>query len=228
MRRYRRRGRRLNARGKFVLAFLILLVVAVFADIQLRPLIKTVAANQAQMMSIDAINEAVTEELSRQDVDYSDLVRVERDGEGKILAVQTDTVKMNQLKASIGESIQRKLQDTRERSLRIPLGTLLGIELLRDRGPEIPIKVTLAGSVASQFKSSLATAGINQSKHQISLEIHTSIYVLIPGYNVSTEVDTNVAVAETVIVGDVPEVFASLDGANASDVADFAQLRKGE
>lgn len=221
-----RRRRKLSTRGRVTVILLIAAGAALLIDLRLRPLIKAVIANQAQVVSEEAINEAVAEELSRTDVDYSDLTCVEKNTEGKVLAIQTNPVRMNQFKSSVGKRIQQKLRRFAERGVEIPLGTLLGSELLRDRGPQIPLKITLAGSVASRFKSNLSSAGINQSRHQIFLDVQIEIYVVIPGYNVPLQIDTNVVIAETVIVGEVPEVFASQGEESASGFADLAQLRE--
>lgn len=74
----------------------------------------------------------------------------------------------------------------------------------------MPLRLTLSGNVNADFKSSFESAGINQTKHQIYLNIHTSVYSFLPGFNTTTDVETNVPVAETIIVGAVPQVVANL------------------
>ena len=102
------------------------------------------------------------------------------------------------------------------RRLAFPIGTLTGSELLHGRGPEVPLRVTLAGNAAADFESQFESAGINQTKHRITLKIHLQLYTFIPGINRTVDVDTDIPVAETVIVGEVPDIIANLSSLTGS------------
>jgi sporulation protein YunB len=209
--RYKRMGRyRPKRRKKWFLLLLILFSLFLFMDLQLRPLINTITASQAKYVSVNAINEAVEEALSEAGVEYQDLITVQRDTSGNVLAISTDSVKMNLLKSKLNLAIEQKLSKTKEREVSVPLGTLIGGNWFRGRGPGIPLHISFTSNAFIDFKSTFESAGINQTKHQISLEVHTGVAVLIPGFQTTTEVETNVAVAETIIVGQVPEFYASL------------------
>jgi len=189
----------------FFFAFIILM------DSQFRPIIKSITTNQARIKSVDTINRVITEELNKNGVTYNDLVTVERDSAGKILAITTKMVKMNELKSAIVANVQKEIGDDGHMDIGIPLGTLTGSELLHGWGPKVPLRLTLSGNVNADFKSSFESAGINQTKHQILLNIHTSVYSFMPGFDTTTEVETDVPVAETIIVGDVPQVVANIN-----------------
>lgn len=209
--RYRGRRRvRLNLRGKILVITLVLVAFVIVIDGQLRPLIQTIAASKAKSISTVTINEAVTEELSKLNISYDDLINIERDSSGKVLAVTTDVVKMNMLKSAISAAIQNKLSNDKAIETDIPIGTLIGGDLFSGRGPAVPLKLSITGSVMSEFKSGIESAGINQTMHKIYLDVKTDINAIIPGYRTMTEVETNVLVAETVVVGTVPNVFATL------------------
>ena len=209
---------------RWFIVLLLLIGTAIIIDWQIRPLVKSVAANQAQIASTKAINEAVQQELMENQISYDQLVKIERGNDGKVLAVTTDVAKTNLLKASISTDIQEKLSSTKPKSISIPLGTLTGTEILSGRGPMIEMKISLPSSVFTEFKSTFTSAGINQTKHQIHLKVNTEVYALIPGFPTTTTVDTNIIVAETVIVGEVPNVVANLSPANSGAIADFAQM----
>lgn len=191
-----------------VLVFLIMVFVVV--DHQLRPLIKAMAANQADIFSTNSINKAVCDELSSLDVTYDDVVNLQRDDTGKVLAITTNMKAVNRLKASVTVAIQEKLSSIERRQLNVPIGTLTGTEIFNGRGPKVPMKVTMSGSAVTNFRSNFENAGINQTKHQLYLEVSTSIFALIPGYPVTTSVETSIIIAETVIVGAVPSTFADI------------------
>lgn len=225
--RHRRMGRYRKSRGKRFLLFVILLVVlAVILDGQLRPLIRTMAATQARIIFNNAVNEAVLEQLEGSGAQYGDLVNIEKDSSGKVLAITSNVVRMNELKAAVSLKVQEKLVNNQENEFNIPIGTLLGSELLHGRGPRIPLKISLSAGVVTDFESNFTSAGVNQTRHQIYMKVTATVFVLIPGYDTSTQAETSVPVAETVIVGDVPNVYAGLNSGTPADVAGLANLQE--
>lgn len=201
------RGERKARFPGLFLFFAGVLAMGIFLDVRLAPLVHTLTVNTARQTAVSAINESVINELNTANITYDDLILLERDANGKVMTITTNMSKTNQVKAKVTESVQNQLQKGKIET-GIPLGTLLGSELLRGRGPVIPLIVTLKGNVVSDFKTSFETAGINQTRHQIYLELHTDIYSFIPGmHDTATDVTTSVLIAETVIVGEVPQLF---------------------
>jgi len=211
MRRWHRYGNHVQIRWKAVLIIIFCFALTIMLDSQLRPIIKSITINQARIKSIDTINKVIADELSKNAVSYNDLVVVERDSDGKVLAITTQMVKMNELKSAIVTNVQKELGNEGNMEIGVPIGTLLGNDFLHGRGPDIPLRLTLSGNVNAEFKSSFESAGINQTKHQIYLNIHTSVYSFIPGFNTTTDVETNVPIAETIIVGEVPQMVANIN-----------------
>lgn len=211
MRRWHGYGNHMQIQWKLFLMIILCFVLVLLLDSQLRPIIKSITTNQARIKSIDTINKVITEELGKNALSYNDLVVIERDSSGKVLAITTQMVKMNEFKSSVIIKVQKELGDSGHMDIGVPLGTLLGDNLLHGRGPSIPLRVTLSGNVNADFKSSFESAGINQTKHQIYLNIHISVYSFIPGFDTTTDVETNVPVAETIIVGEVPQMFANIN-----------------
>lgn len=209
MRRWRRYGTGRYVQFKALVLIAVCFGFIVLLDHQLRPIIESITTNEARIKSINTINTAVAGELSTNGVSYNDLVYVERNDSGKVLAITTNMIKMNELKAAVIMDVQNRLGDDSHSEVGVPLGTLLGNDLLHGRGPNVPLKLTLSGNVTADFKSSFESAGINQTKHQIYLDVHTSVYSFIPGFNTTTEVETNIPVAETIIVGEVPQMLAN-------------------
>ena len=90
----------------------------------------------------------------------------------------------------------------------ISLGTLSGFEILNGKGPKVPMKISIAGNVFTNFNNKFSNAGINQTIHQIYVNIHTKICITIPGSTCTSESDDEILVSETVIVGKVPRVYS--------------------
>lgn len=216
-RRFRRRNRRpwkRSTKVKLIVAGVIFLILFLFISLRLRPMIQTVTATVAKQVSTTTIHNTVVKQLQESNWTYEDFVNIQRDSNGNIVTITTNMVNINQLKAKIALAIQEELGN-RYTQTGVPFGTLMGSDLLRGWGPKIPVRISIAGNVAVDMKSSFEAAGINQTRHQIYLEIHTSAYSYLTGVSSTTDVTTDVAVAETVIVGEVPQMFASF-GTDAS------------
>jgi len=223
MRRVRRRRRRGRLPRKTIVTLVLLLILILLLDCRLRPLLKTLTETQARQISTVAINEAITELMEREEEPYKQLVRVETSGEGKVNAVKTDISAVNHLKARAATRILEKFREDAVREMKIPIGTLLGNDFTRGRGPKLPFLVELKGNVNTGIYSDLDDAGINQTIHKIMLKVSTDIYAMIPGCHVTTKVETEFCIAETVIVGEVPESYVNLAGEYASGVTDYVK-----
>ena len=182
---------------------------------QLHPLVKSFGDTQARWEATRAINEAVTAVLADAQLQYEDLVTVGKDEEGNLAAVEANVVKINQLKAAITTAVLEKLEETSHLSMSIPLGTLIGGDLLNGWGPRIHLRVTVSGSVVTTLHSQFISAGINQTSHQITMDLQSKIALSIPGYMTTVTVDSSFLIAETVLVGKVPDSYTEVDGTQA-------------
>ena len=207
MRRYSS-GQRFHAGPLLVL--LVFLGVILVLNRLIRPVVVSATVNEAKIRSVNMFNSAVLQEMENKGVTYADLVTVSRDSNGNVEAITADMVKMNLLKASIVNDIQNGINKQGDSLMEIPLGTIIGGTLFHGWGPGVRFHVTLAGNVTADFKSTFESAGVNQTRHQIYITIHASVYSFLPGFDSTTDVDTSMLVAETVIVGSVPEVVANL------------------
>ena len=66
-----------------------------------------------------------------------------------------------------------------------------------------------ASFVESNITSTLESAGINQTQHKILMDFTVKMSAIIPGYTTSVEVNTQVSIADTLIIGAVPEFYAA-------------------
>lgn len=192
---------------------MILLFVAL--DWHLRPLMSSYGVNQATLTATQVIHEAVTDILTREEISYQDLVQLDKNETGDIRAVEANIVRVNQMKSAITTEVSKRLSDHKRVDIQIPLGTLIGGSFLSGRGPRIPIRVSMNGAVLATIHSSFSDAGINQTAHQITLELKAPMVLALPGNTVPVEVHTSFVIAETILVGEVPDSFTEVDGSQA-------------
>lgn len=166
------------------------------------------AVAQSENIASEIIENAIVSVLYENDITYSTMVEIEKDANGRVATVKADAVKMNMLKSKIGAEISKDILDTDSREISIPLGTILGVSALSGKGPKIKTTVTLASNVTSTINNSFTSTGINQTMHEIYVNVNATIYVIMPKNSASAEVNSNYCIAQTVIIGTVPETFA--------------------
>ena len=203
--------RRLDRRAVFRLLgfFLSVLFIALIftGTARMRPLLESLATTRVSNTVNRIIFEAVNEAILEGDISYEELISVEKDNEGKITAVYSNMAAFNRLQAQILDIILARIDLVSARELSIPIGTLTGSALLAGRGPRISVRMESVGSSTAKFSNRFDSAGINQTNHQIVLKVDVSVAILLPGFTTATTVSTAVTVAETVIVGSVPETY---------------------
>ena len=205
---YRRRlDRRALIRVLALLLAVSLLALTLTATARMRPLLESLATTRVSNTVNRIISEAVNEAIQNGDISYERLISLEKDNEGKITAVHSNMAAFNRLQAQILDIILAKIDQVSARELSIPIGTLTGSALLAGRGPRIRVRMESVGSSTARFNNKFESAGINQTKHQIILEVEVSVAILLPGFTTATKVSTAVTVAETVIVGAVPDTY---------------------
>ena len=187
---------------------LFIIVGLIFFEIRAKPVIIEVAVAQSENIASSIIESAINSVLYENGITYSSLVDIEKDDSGRVATVKADTIKMNMLKSEIGAEISNDILETDSREISIPLGTILGISALSGKGPKIKTTVTLASNVTSTIKNTFTSAGINQTLHEIFVNVNATIYVIMPKNSATAEVNSNYCIAQTVIIGTVPETFA--------------------
>ena len=202
------RGRRILLKICGILAIPLLLLFGV--EWILGPSVREMAGYQSKVYATRIIQEAVTEELSRQGTDYSQLFTVSKKDTGEVTSIESNVVAINQLQSQLAQTILERL-DTREgEGMVLPLGTLTGLDILAGRGPLMAFYIRPIGSVETKLDNQFESAGINQTLHRVMMQITVEVSPLLPGCRESSRVTVEVCVAETVIVGSVPQWIRGL------------------
>ena len=188
-----------------------LLALAIVAMTHLKPVLTSLATARVSNTVNGIVTAAVNETIYSGGVDYDQLISFEKDNEGKITAVKSNMAEFNRLQSAVLADVLQKLSEVSTRELAIPLGNLTGSPLLAGRGPLLHIKMQSVGSSAAHVENAFASAGINQTRHEIRLVVDVYVSVLLPGFSTVTKVTNRCAVAETVIVGSVPDTYTYFD-----------------
>ena len=222
MRRYLHRT--LSRRERLLLwlaaAALAALTLAAVAMSHLKPILTSLATARVANTVTRIVTAAVNETIYEGGEGYDSLILLEKDNEGRIVAVKSDMAAFNRLQSEVLASVLERMGEVDTRELSIPVGTLTGSPLLAGRGPEIRVRMQSVGSPSAHFENAFTAAGINQTKHQILLIVEVSVGILLPGFSTGTRVSSKFNVAETVIVGGVPESYTYFSSGNIADTAE--------
>ena len=191
-----------------------LLSLTIVGTNHLRSLLGNLAVTRVSNMVGRVVMEAVSDAVNSGEIQYNDLISLEKDADGGIAALQSNMAEFNRLQSAITKDILDRLGQVSEMDLTIPLGTLTGSALLVGRGPSLSVRMQSLGSCSAHFENQFDQAGINQTTHRILLCVDVSMSILLPGFRTSTRVSNAFSVAETVIVGDVPGSYTYFDSGN--------------
>ena len=177
----------------------------------LRPVLAAAARYQVRSQVTAAVEQWAARDLQERGVDYSDFVTITRNEAGEITALSADMARLNLLRAELSAHLLERLEDS-QLELTIPVGSLLPIEPTWARGPELHLRALALGTASAEFESEFTSAGINQTRHRLWLELSVPVTVLLPGGGEELTVDSRLCVAETVIVGQVPQTWFQTGG----------------
>ena len=177
----RRKTQKKRFRVKCLLLGLVLLGSLFAADAQLRPAITSVAQSQAGLYATQVIQETVHDQVSALELDYGDLVRLTYSDQGSVTSLQTDMLAMSKFQSTVTGSIIQRILLFDEQRMELPLGTLTGNPFLSGRGPEVEIKLIPSSFVQTQVHNVFETEGINQTRHQVLLNVKVDVQAVLPG-----------------------------------------------
>lgn len=201
---YRRRG---TVIFKSVCAVIIFLIAVLLLDARLRPAIYDLAALEAYALSSKTVNTAVEKILSENAPAYSEIVNINYSDTNTITGITTDIVKMNLFKSQVTKAVDAAFNEQGRTEVTVSLGTASDITLFSGWGPYIDVDVGFSSSTQSDFENVFTAAGINQTQHSVMLNVATTVMLTLPGKRIPQTVETSFCVAQTVIVGSVPNVM---------------------
>ncbi|MFZ5641183.1 MAG: sporulation protein YunB [Bacillota bacterium] len=205
-------GRRRSFKPLVILLVLAALLTLPFTvvEMNLKDTILAMARVRAEQAAIKAIQEAVNEKIARA-VEYKDLIFIRTDNNGRVVLMQANTIKINNLAADTTLEIQQSLAKLEGTTVPIPLGQALNSKLLASYGPKIKVTLVPMGTVKVKVEDDFQQAGINQTRHRLYLHVFSRVKIVIPLVSETVEVASQIPIAETIIIGEVPTEYVNLN-----------------
>ena len=177
-----------------------------------RDVVRELAETQVKNTTSDLTNDAIAKQIADGIIQYDRIVFFEKDLDGRITALKTNMSEVNRMKTDILNIINDEILALDTSDIGIPLGSLFLPELLSGKGPVIPVHILSIRNSDATFSSNFVQAGINQTLHQLIMLVSVDVAILVLGQTGSFTITSEVVVAETVIVGDVPNTFLQTGG----------------
>ena len=184
-----------------------IIVLLIVGTGQMRTILTRLATTRVNSTVNRIVSETINGAVEKGTFQYDRMISFEKDNTGAITAVKSNMTEFNRLQAEILKDILGKVSEVSTKELSIPIGTLSGSSLLAGRGPNISVRMQSVGSSTAVLENEFTSAGINQTKHRILLKVDVSVSILLPGFATAAKVSNVVTVAETIIVGDVPDSY---------------------
>jgi len=200
------------------LTALLLLAGLIALENNLSQTMLDMAFAEAYSMAVETLNRAV-KLVTENGVTYGELVSAITDEQGHVTMLRADTMRMNELAAKTALQAEAELNSIKNQFVNIPLGAALGIRSLSGFGPRMSMQILPIGAVHASFDTAFEAAGINQTRHRIFLKLRATVSLIIPTGSQLVEVESTMPIAESIIVGSVPDSFVDVN--DQKDILDL-------
>ncbi len=199
---------------KILIAVAIILAVAtvlgyLFVEYALRPTLIEMGEAKLKNMGTTILNSAITQTLAG----YSsseDFLHIEKDANGRVSLLAPDSIAINNIAAETTLTASAQLDELANTKFDIPIAGALGINILTNSGPYVHVILDNTGSVEASFTTEFAESGINQTHYIVHLTVTANMSMLVGTRPHEVTASADAVIAESIIVGDVPQTYANL------------------
>ncbi|MBU5293865.1 sporulation protein YunB [Anaerosalibacter bizertensis] len=198
-------------RNKHIIWIVLVVFIGIYIfryiDKNIKPTLVAISEIKAKAIANQVINDSVNLKIN-DDIDYKDLIFVRYDDNGRVTLMQANTIIMNDISSEVASEVQKQLEKVSESEVDVPLRNAFDTQLLKL--PSINMKMVPEGTVYVDFATEFQESGINQTRHRIYLIVEANIKIIVPLVSEEVKISTNVPIAETIIIGDVPDQYINV------------------
>lgn len=202
--------RRINYYPYLLLTIIFIIICSfLIIDYRLNASIIEIAKAKAQITAAQNINTVINQEIVSK-IKYQDIVDIHKDKEDRIVLIQPNTIVLNRMMSAATLETAKTLDNMSAENIEIPLGQITGSKILAGYGPKMKARIITAGQVYVDVLNKFEEAGINQTRHLIYFNISSKLKIAVPFLNEEINVSTTIPLAETIIIGEVPETYVNV------------------
>ncbi|QSQ09962.1 Sporulation protein YunB [Koleobacter methoxysyntrophicus] len=193
-----------------ITVMILLFILFYLIEKNLGPTLLAIAEARARIIATETINDAINKKIAR-NVQYKDLISVHKSIKGEVALIQINITEINRLKSETALYVADSLKEITMNEIGIPIGQITGSNILANFGPSIKFSILPVGTVEVDISEAFEEAGINQTRHKVFIDVKTWVRIAVPLVSSSIQVSTHIPIAETIIVGNVPETILNLN-----------------
>lgn len=206
---------------KILFITIIILLICIFIIRAVTPVFNRLCTEKAKSTATLITNEETTKAI--ENYKYTDFIIIHKDEKGNVLMLESNMKNINNVTSDVAYKIQTQINNSKDEDITISLGSFTGISILSGRGVKVPIRISTIGNVKTNIKSEFITQGINQTLHRLYLYIETQISVLTPFNTINESIESQLILAENIIVGEIPEAYYNITGVSESDAMNLME-----
>lgn len=199
-------------KGKKIILCLVLVIIFfiyifIFVNNNIKPTLLAVSEIRVKSVATQAINDSISSKLI-DGIDYTDLIFVKYDNSGRVVLMQANTILMNNMASAVASEVQNQMKQIAQSDIKIPLNNAFDVQIITL--PSIKLKMIPQGAVSVDFATEFQESGINQTRHRIYLIVEAEIKIIVPLVSENIKITSNIPIAETIIVGEVPYQYINV------------------
>lgn len=168
--------------------------------------------NEASVIITNAISKAIDEDILKKIKD-NDLYTIIKNKDDEIEMIDYDSYLVNVFLRNVTNNIIKYLKQEENKadnaSFYIPMGSILQNPVLNGKGPKIPVKMELVGSVITGVKSNVKDYGINNSLIEIYVHVEVREKLILPVTAKEITIVNDLPISYKIIKGKIPNYYSN-------------------
>lgn len=214
--------RQMKIKKSFVFFLILIIAIFVISSLHYKKIetsLTEICQSNAHSIALKCTEDAISQNIG--EITYSSIINIEKTENGKIVAITSNVSELNKLSNNLVISLEENLQKNYSSKITVPIGTLLGSKTFGGYGIRVNVKTLPVGDAKIEYLSHFDDVGINQTRHRIIIKITSQVKVIAPFNTVLDEYTKEVVLAETVLIGDIPNSYYNINGVENLETKDI-------
>lgn len=143
-------------------------------------------------------------------INSKDLYRVTKNDKNEITMIDYDSYLVNLFLKDISNNISIALdEEEKDIAFYVPMGTIFKNPLLNSKGPKLPVRIEMLGSVNTNIETKVKDYGINNSLIEMYIHVVVKEKVMLPVISSDIKIENNFPISYKIIAGKVPNYYGN-------------------
>ena len=168
--------------------------------------------NEASKIITNVIYKSINEE-SLKELKNNELYKITKNKDKEIEMIDYNPYLINSFLRKTIEDLIKNLEKEESKkdnvSFYIPFGSIFQNPILNNRGPKIPVRMELVGSIITSIDSKIKDYGINNSLIEVYMHIEIKERLILPTKAKEAIIINDIPISYRIIKGKVPSYYSN-------------------